>query len=717
MGTNLSSLKTIKQNDYINRLISNEHINPNDTKFWNEFLSFAFTNLDAICSDSNFMNENVIPLISKWLDNNQTSQNLGSIIQVFIQKVDILKKNSQKNNNVNNNIVIWHAYNLSFIMRNMFKYMIETYTEENVIKQCKLNHSLNGMTTNTNVKAENQQQDENNNGTIMIEHLINALIEILVDLKLDDMNYNLHVESCKNFLVLLSVQMFLSRPSMKSVIYTIVMQRKCSIHALLLTKTLLQNFIQQLPAPIPPTGSIIFGLANGLWNALTLGYGGKKTDEDLIKEAILARESLLLLLVLTNHCTKDINPYREALFQCCDSSIELQSASTTTTTLTTNNEQNITGFKIDFGKLYRTLCQTLNDDQTTLLLYMLLHQNGHFKTFVLSRTTDLDQFLIPVLRILYNSPDRNSHHIYMSLIILLVLSEDNLYNSIIHDITIRNITWYTERNLTEISLGGLIILIIVRTIHFNMSRNRDRFLHTNLCATLANMSNHFKHLHNFVCQKMIALFEKISKKYFKLQQQQLKMQNGIDGNHHQITSNSGGENTTATTTITKSDVDTGEQSSSLIDDLKDITLFEEVLRTILEIINASLTKNMIANPNLIYTLLYNRKKFEPFLNQPLFQDIIGNIDTILTYFSQRIDSVQQTDRQLSVEEIFELIKQASLNWPKEKMKKFPELMFRYVEDDSPEDFFIPYIWSLVYRCSDIYWNSQNILLFNPVRNL
>ena len=44
------------------------------------------------------MNENVIPLISKWLDNNQTSQNLGSIIQVFIQKVDILKKNSQKNN-------------------------------------------------------------------------------------------------------------------------------------------------------------------------------------------------------------------------------------------------------------------------------------------------------------------------------------------------------------------------------------------------------------------------------------------------------------------------------------------------------------------------------------------------------------------------------------------------------------------------------------------
>lgn len=188
------------------------------------------------------------------------------------------------------------------------------------------------------------------------------------------------------------------------------------------------------------------------------------------------------------------------------------------------------------------------------------------------------------------------------------------------------------------------------------------------------MSNHFKHLHNFVCQKLVVLFEKISKKYFKLQQQ--KIQNGVDNDHH--SSGSSGEN--KTTTIVKSDGDAGE--SSLADDLKDITLFEEVLRTILEIINASLTKNMVANPNLIYTLLYNRKKFEPFLNQTIFQDIMGNIDTILSYFSQRIDSTLQ-DRQLSVEEIFELIKQASLNWPKEKMKKFPELMFRYVEDDSP----------------------------------
>lgn len=236
-----------------------------------------------------------------------------------------------------------------------------------------------------------------------------------------DHTYNLHVEACKSLLVLLSVQMFSAKPSSKSIIYTLVMQKKCSIHALLLTKTLLNNFIHQVPAPAVSGGSLVFGLASGIWNVITLGYGNKKTEEDIIKEAILARECLLLLLVLTNHCTKEINPYREALFQCSDSESEI-------------GDQNLTGFKIEFAKLYRTLCSTLNDDQTTLLLYMLLHQNQHFKTFVLSRTTDLDQFVIPVLRILYNSPDRNSHHIYMALIILLVLSEDNLFNNVIHDI-------------------------------------------------------------------------------------------------------------------------------------------------------------------------------------------------------------------------------------------------------------------------------------------
>ena len=42
--------------------------------------------------------------------------------------------------------------------------------------------------------------------------------------------------------------------------------------------------------------------------------------------------------------------------------------------------------------------------------------------------------VIPILQILYHAPNNTSHHIYMSLIILLILSEDETFNKRIHEI-------------------------------------------------------------------------------------------------------------------------------------------------------------------------------------------------------------------------------------------------------------------------------------------
>ena len=42
--------------------------------------------------------------------------------------------------------------------------------------------------------------------------------------------------------------------------------------------------------------------------------------------------------------------------------------------------------------------------------------------------------VMPLLRILYHAQDKNSHHIYMALIILLVLSEDDVFNKAVHEI-------------------------------------------------------------------------------------------------------------------------------------------------------------------------------------------------------------------------------------------------------------------------------------------
>ena len=48
---------------------------------------------------------------------------------------------------------------------------------------------------------------------------------------------------------------------------------------------------------------------------------------------------------------------------------------------------------------------------------------------------------------------------------------------------------------------------------------------------------------------------------------------------------------------------------------------------------------------------------------------------------------------------------------RDRFKKFPELKFKYVEEDQPEDFFVPYVWSLVYKFSNLYWVDHSIKLF------
>lgn len=46
------------------------------------------------------------------------------------------------------------------------------------------------------------------------------------------------------------------------------------------------------------------------------------------------------------------------------------------------------------------------------------------------------------------------------------------------------------------------------------------------------------------------------------------------------------------------------------------------------------------------------------------------------------------------------------------LQKFPELKFKYVEEEQPEEFFIPYVWSLVYNSAvALYWNPHDIQLF------
>lgn len=199
----------------------------------------------------------------------------------------------------------WQVFNQLFTLRCALKYLAETTTEEQLLEHLEAK----------NANASN------------LECLMGALVGILVDVPTKDCTYPIHHEAVTCLLVFLSVQMHSGRRADQSNIYRLVMRGKHAIHAPLLMKSLLQNYIEQKkPAPGfmgNQSHSVVLGLAADLWSMLT--FSRKSTEELTVpehgsfQEAPLATQSLLLILVMVHHWTSQNNPYRLSLASCVNS--------------------------------------------------------------------------------------------------------------------------------------------------------------------------------------------------------------------------------------------------------------------------------------------------------------------------------------------------------------------------------------------------------------
>ncbi|XP_063437698.1 dymeclin-like [Mytilus trossulus] len=667
MGANSSSISELTNNEYLMKLAGTESLSTIDP-FWNQLLSYSFL-IPINSSDAKLLEESTVSVCKNLAINNAKSGNFGSLVRTFLVRATELKASAQ----CEDNIFTWQTYNALFIIRSLCKYFVEHLSEELIIQQ------FEARPPNMDGYVEADEVGP------LTEELMNSLVELLVDVPVVSFTYALHLEALNTLLVLLSIQMFQPQSASKFITYKYIMEGRCSIHACLLVKALLRNYTVQQKCPpelykhTSDANSMVASVAASLWSVMTLGMANKteKTEAEY-HETLLANQSLLFLLVLSNHCTTEFslnNPYREAL--CSFTNSQDQSTPSPTQVAAT--------FKFDFTDLYNSLCLSLRDDQSTLLLYLLIHQNASMKAFILSRT-NIDQLVMPILKILYHAQDRNSHHIYMALIILLVLSEDEVFNKAVHEIILRDIPWFKDRHLTEISLGGLLIVVVIRTIQYNLTRMRDKYLHTNCLAALANMSAQFTDLHPYVSQRLINLFALLGKKHNKVID--MIRDAALDDTEEQ------GKD---------SDVE------SEPDHMQDLAVLEEVIRMVLEIVNSCLTNNIHHNPNLVYTLLYQKDIFSQFRTHPTFQDLIQNLDTVLCYYSTKLE---QHGSNMSPKEVLEVIIESSKTFRRDRLKKFPDLKFKYVEEDSPEEFFIPYIWSLVYHSSNMYFNAARIVLFS-----
>ena len=267
-------------------------------------------------------------------------------------------------------------------------------------------------------------EDEDSETESMLSTFLSSMIELLVETPLQPQSYHLHVEATRVLHVLLGGVLYSpGKPAHQLSVWRSMMSGGCSVMSTPLTCVLLQRYCDQTPAPDLDTGgSLVLGLASSVWSILTLGYGSG--DPNTENERTLADISLSLILLLTNHCTDTSafkNPFRDALFSFANASEK---------TLDTEAQ-----FRMEYPSLFSTLASTLHTEEATLLLYLLLHRNTKFRSYVLAGS-DIDQLVIPILHTLYtctvSAEQASNHHIYMSLIILLIASEEDLFNQTVH---------------------------------------------------------------------------------------------------------------------------------------------------------------------------------------------------------------------------------------------------------------------------------------------
>eukprot|EP00842_Homolaphlyctis_polyrhiza_P001841 jgi/Hompol1/2658/HPOL_005483-RA len=455
---------------------------------------------------------------------------------------------------------------------------------------------------------------------------------------------------------------------------------------------LLENVIVRQSKPI--------GAAGVLYSVYSVFFAPK---EDPSKISPLADKSMLLMLVVTGQSSSvSQNLFREAFASLVDSGSD--SAPLILSDVSSNPLQ------MPFRSIYHAIIKHIHRDETCLLLYMLLLKNREFRMYVLSRT-DPEGLMLPLLHLIYDVVEQKTSYsqLYILLTIILILSQDDVYNEGIHKMSITAPPWFTERIIRSVSLGGLTILVLIRVIQANLSRHRDLYFHTTCLAILANMSSTVANMHSVVAQRIIksvtdispntrmhlicrltaaplySLYESVAKKYLRLQRR---------------SSIAPDEDSTAAVPE-KPSVNAAADNAATADTDAELAVCSDIIALLLEIINSVLTHTLKSNPQLIYALLQRRDLFTPFHSHPRFHELIGNIELVISHFhSQFADS---NLRSPTVDDILKLIDSTAKRWAASRVQRFPDVKFQYEEDVEYQRFFIPYVWSLVYRHSLIYW--------------
>ncbi|PWZ30063.1 Dymeclin [Zea mays] len=577
---------------------------PISSEFWKQLLELPLT--------LQWPRDRVLQACHAFAENNYQTKHLAKILIHLVWCLQECTSTTSVSS-----VVYRRAINAAYISSIFLKFIIENAKTDSWQELCLvIDRSEKGL---ENFPAENT-----------VEYfLIRGVLEYIGSVGVSPESCYLHHELLNLMLVLMSTQLCSGpSPEPKDVhpFIDAAMLQDSSVVASVVQKLLL-NFVTRPKLPLNASHPVFSddarpGVLQRVGSAAanvvllpyyTFNYLVSSTPEGATSQ--LADNSLLVLLIMihyrkcfstnesiptnnvytmdSNTNDKDApvfhdNPYCKALNSAKD--IQYDRADVE------GNAQNGPVVRLSFALLFDALGRFLNDEIPVLLLYSLL---------------------MPILETLYNASRKTSNQIYMLLIILLILSQDSTFNASVHKLVLPGVPWYHERLMHQTSMGSLMVVILIQTIKYNLSKLRDVYLHTNCLAILANMAPHVHRLSAYASQRLVSLFDMLSRKYAKLAE--LKNDKSLKVISDQM------------------------EADNIADDMStELHIYTDFLRIVLEIINAILTYALPRNPEVVYAVLHRQEVFEPFKNHPRFNELLENIYTVLDFFNSRMD-MQQLD--------------------------------------------------------------------------
>ncbi|KAI6649741.1 Dymeclin-like [Oopsacas minuta] len=677
-----TSYVSLRENSLLKVLVGNIAISEGES-FWNELLNFSFSP-PATISDSRLLTDVLQESLCLFMQNDTHTKHFLRITNCFLQRAPSLADDVMSRNE----IYMQKTLNALFLTRIFLQFFIQNQSHAEVIKhftstilQSKPSHNRSKSDTcrktinsepafslphlspviairhTSHVKAQTSIYSSDESLHVkytetLYEKLIQSLFIIITEVEIKPITMSIHLEALRFSLVILGTQLFSNDlKSDKDMFIKTFLSLKNSI-IIEVVIHLLENITR-----FSNNTNVIQNEPNSYLSFLP-GYswifGGNAEDNtsEIARpipntEELISKLSTHLLLVLILQ-----NP----LSNCTVNSY--RKIFSNFKDFSDSPSVSNPGLVTSYQRLYISICGYLHQEEAVLLLYQTLLRHSAMKSFIWSKT-EFSPLLLPLLETLYSAESTSLHHIYMISIIILMLSQDTGFCSCIHTQIISHIPWYKEKKLVNISLGSLLVLSLLHLLITNITHLKDQYIHTNCSAILANIASKIQNIHNIPSQKLINVFEAIAKKYL-------------------YSKNSDG-----------------------------ISLLEGILRIILALINSILANNFTLNTQLVYTLIYRKEVFSNFRTHPEFCMLTQNIFSVVDFFESqlKIHAVFNTS-----EEGLEILGDLSRKWPADGLRRFPEQKYKYCEEQEPDEFFIPYIWTLIYRNSGLYWQHSKIKL-------